>query len=91
MTSVPVRLREARAPAWMECTEAHTRRRIVVTRPFDEYSESALWTAVQETLQELIATREIAINTAPAYVVGYVCRQLHAKGLVSSRGLEPKP
>jgi hypothetical protein len=63
----------------------------VVTRRFDEYRESALWTAVEESLLELIATREIAINTAPEYVVGYLCQQLSAKGLVSSRGLEPKP
>lgn len=62
-----------------------------MARPFDEYRESALWTAVEETLLELIATREIAINTAPAYVVGYLCQPLHAKGVISSRGLEPKP
>ena len=62
-----------------------------MARPFDEYRESALWTAVEETLLELIATREIAINTAPAYVVGYLCQQLRAKGVISSRGLEAKP
>lgn len=62
-----------------------------MTRPFDEYRESALWTAVEEVLLELIATREITINTAPAYVVGYLCQQLGAKGVISSRGLEPKP
>ena len=62
-----------------------------MTRPFDEYRESALWTAVEETLLELIATREIAINTAPAYVIGYLCQQLRAKGVISSRGLEPEP
>ena len=89
-----------RAPAWTECTDAiaplrrtrkDNRRLIVVTRPFDEYRASALWTAVEETLQALIATREIAINTAPEYVVGYVCQQLSAKGLVAAHGLEPKP
>ena len=62
-----------------------------MSRPFDEYRDSALWTAIAETLLELSTTREIALNTAPAYVIGYLCQQLRAKGLISSRGLEPKP
>ena len=62
----------------------------MVTRPFEEFRESALWTAVEEMLKDLSATREIAINTAPEYVIGYVCQQLRAKNLVSSRGLGPR-
>ena len=61
-----------------------------MTRPFEEYRESALWKAVEETLLELIATHEIAVNTAPHYVVGYICQQLSVKKLVSSRGDGPR-
>ncbi len=64
---------------------------VAVSRPFDEYRDSALWTAIEETLLELTTTREIVINTAPAYMIGYLCQQLRAKGVISSRGLEPKP
>lgn len=61
-----------------------------MTRPFEKYRESALWQAVEETLLELIATREIAVNTAPDYVVGYVCQQLSVKKLVASPGEGPR-
>jgi hypothetical protein len=59
-----------------------------VTRPFDEHRDSALWRAVAQIVTELVATREITINTAPDYVIGYFCRELTAKGMVSSRASE---
>ena len=54
-------------------------------RRFDDCRDSALWLAVQEILNELVATREVIINTAPDYVVGYFCRELTAKKMVSPR------
>ena len=57
----------------------------VMTRPFDEYRDSALWAAVEGMVLELIATREIAVNTSPDYVIGYLCAELTAKKMVSSR------
>ena len=62
----------------------------VVPQPFDEYRDSALWTAVEEAVRELSATGEIAINTAPQYVIGYLCRELTAKGMVSTRAKGPR-
>jgi hypothetical protein len=59
-----------------------------VTRPFDEHRDSPLWRALEAIVAELIATREITINTAPEYVIGYLCRELTAKQLVSSRATE---
>ncbi len=57
---------------------------VTAPRPYDEYRNSPLWSALQQTLGELIATRELAINTAPEYVIGYLCRELIAKRVVSA-------
>lgn len=54
------------------------------SRPYDEYRNSALWSALEQTLGELIATRELAIDTAPEYVIGYLCRELLAKRVVTA-------
>jgi hypothetical protein len=61
-----------------------------VTRPFDEHRNSALWRALDQIVTELVASQEISINTAPEYVVGYLCRELTAKGMVSPRGAEAR-
>lgn len=50
---------------------------------FSEFKDTALWSAVADTVAELVATGEIAINTAPDYVIGYVCRELAAKQVVA--------
>ncbi len=52
------------------------------SRPFAEYRNSRLWSAVEASITELIATKELAINTAPDYVIGYLCQELVAKKLV---------
>lgn len=57
-------------------------------RPFDEFLETALWSAVEATIRELMATREIAVNTAPEYVIGYLCRELAAKKVVAGSALQ---
>jgi hypothetical protein len=57
------------------------------SRPFDEYRDTPLWSAIETTIAELVATQELAVNTAPAYVVGYLCRELAAKRLVVSEAL----
>jgi hypothetical protein len=51
------------------------------------YRDSALWSVLEEILQELMATGEITINTAPDYVVAYLCGELAAKKVVSEAGL----
>ena len=56
-----------------------------MSRPFDDYRDSALWAAVEGIVLELIATREIEVNTSPDYVIGYLCQELTAKQMVSSR------
>ena len=51
-------------------------------RQFAEFKDTALWSAVADTIAELSATGEIAVNTAPDYVIAYVCRELAAKQVV---------
>ena len=52
------------------------------SRPFPEHRGTPLWKAVERTIAELTTTGEISVNTAPEYVVGYLCRELVAKKLV---------
>jgi hypothetical protein len=52
------------------------------SRPFAEYRNSPLWSAVEASLTELVATHEVTVNTAPDYVIGYLCRELVAKKVV---------
>lgn len=61
-----------------------------MTRPFDEHRDSALWRAVEQIVAELVATKEITINTAPTYVIGYFCRELIARQMVSPRAAEDR-
>lgn len=56
------------------------------SRPFAEYRNSRLWSAVEASITELIATHEVALNTAPDYVIGYLCQELVAKKLVVDEG-----
>ena len=60
-------------------------------RPFDRYRDTPLWRAVDATLAELVATREIAVATAPDYVVGFVCEQLVAARLTADTALRYDP
>jgi len=59
----------------------------VSSAPFDEYRDTPLWSAVEATVKELVATRELSVNTAPAYVIGYLCQELAAKKLIVGVGL----
>jgi len=54
-----------------------------MVRAYDEYRDTPLWKAVEATMRELVATREVRIDTAPDYVIGYLCRELAAKGVVA--------
>jgi len=58
------------------------------SNPFDEYRHTRLWTALEVTIAELAASRELTINTAPDYVTGFLCRELAAKKLIVAAALE---
>jgi hypothetical protein len=60
-------------------------------QPASEYRGSMLWSTVQAIMADLSATGEIAINTAPDYVIAYVCRELVAKKAIAEAALRPRP
>ena len=47
-----------------------------------EYRNTPLWDALESAIAELAASHELSVNTAPEYVVEYLCRELVAKKLV---------
>jgi len=59
--------------------------------PFPEYRNTPLWRALAGILTDLQATREVALATAPEYVIGYVCRELAAKKVVTNTALAREP
>lgn len=59
------------------------------SRPFAEHRDTRLWSAIEDSINELVATQEISVNTAGDYVVGYLCRELVAKKLIVSEDSRP--
>jgi hypothetical protein len=47
-----------------------------------KYRHTPLWDALESAISELAASRELSVNTAPEYVIEYLCRELVAKKLV---------
>lgn len=62
-----------------------------MTRPRSHYRDTALWSAVAAMLADLQATGEVRVETAPDYVIDYLCRELVAKRLVSETALVLDP
>ena len=60
-------------------------------RPFSEYRDTKLWHTLAAAVAELETTREIAIGTAPEYVIGYLCERLVAQHAVAPASLEDAP
>ena len=60
-------------------------------RPFAEYRDTPLWHVVAAAVAELEATKEIAVATAPEYVVGYLCQQLVQRGATAPEALRDAP
>lgn len=45
---------------------------------------------MRNMLTELTSTGEITVNTDPAYVIAFLCRELRAKKLVTEASLRPR-
>ena len=52
-------------------------------RPLAEYRHTPLWRALRKALADLEANHEIVVETAPEYVIGYLCQELIAKRIVT--------
>lgn len=58
-----------------------------MAQTFAEFRGTPLWRALAESLQELEATGEVKVQTAPDYVIGFLCRELSVKWVVASSAL----
>jgi hypothetical protein len=61
------------------------------TMPFAEYRDTPLWRVLASAVAELEATREIAVATAPEYVIGYLCQRLASSHAVVPEALRDEP
>lgn len=52
-----------------------------------DFRDTPLWAAVAGVLADLEASGEIKVQTAPDYVIGYVCDELAAKWVIASSAL----
>jgi hypothetical protein len=56
----------------------------MVGQPIAEHRHTPLWSAIESAITDLTASQELSVNTAPEYVIEYLCRELVAKKLVVS-------
>jgi hypothetical protein len=61
------------------------------SHPFAEFQHTPLWRTIAAAVAELEANREIAISTAPEYVIGYLCQQLVVRHAVAPAALGDDP
>jgi hypothetical protein len=54
---------------------------------YQEYEGTPLWAALASALADLTASKELAVATAPHYVLGYLCQELAAKRVVEASAL----
>ena len=54
----------------------------MTSRQIAEHRHTPLWAALESAIAELAASHELSVNTAPEYVIEYLCRELLAKKLV---------
>ncbi len=60
-------------------------------RPYPDREGTRLWHALERAIGELEANGEVRIGTAMDYVVGYLCQELSAQGVVSPGGRAARP
>ena len=58
-----------------------------MARTHAEYRDTPLWHALAGALAELEASGEVKVETAPDYVIGFLCQELAAKWVVASVAL----
>jgi len=56
-------------------------------KQYAEYRDTPLWQALASVVADLEASGELRVETAPDYVIGYMCRELAAKWVVASSAL----
>jgi hypothetical protein len=54
-----------------------------MSHPYTDFEDTGLWKAVDAALAELEQNRDVRLNTGREYVVGYLCKQLASRKLVT--------
>ena len=54
---------------------------------YEQYEGTPLWRALEAAMAQLEESREVAVATAPHYVLGYLCQELAAKYVVTGDAL----
>lgn len=62
-----------------------------MARLYAEYQNTPVWSALQRALADLQASGEVSLATAPDYVVGFLCRELAARRILTAEALAPTP
>ena len=52
-----------------------------MSHQYTELEETALWETVDSAFAQLELNRDVQLNTAREYVVGYLCQRLARRGL----------
>jgi len=58
--------------------------------PPSEFRHSALWSAIDAIIKDLVASGELTLSTAPDYVTAQICEELVARRMVSPEGLRDR-
>lgn len=47
-----------------------------MTHPYKRYEGTALWSAIEDALNALVASGDVEVTAHAPYVVGYLCDQV---------------
>ena len=61
------------------------------SRPFAQYQHTMLWRALERALADLQRSHELTLETAPEYVIGYLCQELAARQVLTDGALAIEP
>ena len=53
-----------------------------MSNPYIEFENTPVWTAIATAIFELESNQDLHLTTSPAFVIGYLCQQLAAKGII---------
>jgi hypothetical protein len=59
--------------------------------PYAEYNDTPVWRAVAAALRDLEANQDVVLQTAPDYVIGFLCQQLAVRQLLAPVALSYDP
>ena len=55
--------------------------------PYIKFEKTPLWTAVSEAVTDLEENQDLKLTELPEYIIGYICKQLKNKKIVTSESL----